>query len=48
MSLSGKTALITGGGSGIGPDIALALSRKGCRVAINGRNEAKLQKATGP
>src|SRR5438876_8937522 len=37
ISLKDKTALITGGGSGIGLGCALALAREGCRVAIAGR-----------
>src|SRR4029079_9559703 len=37
VSISGKTALVTGGGSGIGLGTALALAREGCRVAIAGR-----------
>src|SRR5205809_168919 len=37
ISLHGKTALVTGGGSGIGLGCALALAREGCRVAITGR-----------
>lgn len=45
MDLAGKTALITGGGSGIGLGIALGLAREGCRVAIAGRNESKLASA---
>ena len=35
MSLAGKTALVTGGGRGIGKAIALALARTGCDVAVN-------------
>lgn len=37
MRLQGKTALITGGGSGIGAACACALANEGCRVAICGR-----------
>lgn len=43
MQLSGKTALVTGGGSGIGQGVAFALALAGCRVAIAGRDEAKLK-----
>lgn len=45
MDLHGKNALVTGGGSGIGLGTAVALAREGCRVAISGRDAAKLQKA---
>lgn len=36
-------AWVTGGGSGIGRALALALSRAGWRVAVSGRDPAKLQ-----
>ena len=44
-SLSGKTALVTGGGSGIGLGTAVALAREGCRVAIAGRRAEVLKQA---
>ena len=34
MRLEGKTAIVTGGGRGIGEAIAMALAREGCSVAI--------------
>lgn len=37
------TILVTGASSGIGRGIAVACSRMGARVIINGRNERKLQ-----
>ena len=45
MRLSGKTALITGGATGIGQAIAIAFAKEGCRVAIAGRREDKLRLA---
>jgi len=44
-NLNAKTALVTGGGSGIGLGIAAALAAEGCRVAICGRDERKLRDA---
>ncbi|MBX3001762.1 MAG: enoyl-[acyl-carrier-protein] reductase FabL [Caldilineaceae bacterium] len=35
QTLSGKTAIITGSGRGIGRGIALALAQRGCQVTIN-------------
>jgi len=43
--LSGKSALVTGGGSGIGLAVARAFLLEGARVAIAGRDEKKLQDA---
>lgn len=45
MNLKNSTALITGGSSGIGYAIAKTLSGAGARVAITGRDEARLREA---
>lgn len=42
FDLSGKVAVITGGGGGLGLGMAEALSGLGCAVSIWGRNRAKL------
>lgn len=41
--LTGKTALITGGGGGVGAALALAFAEAGARVWISGRSEDRLQ-----
>jgi uncharacterized oxidoreductase len=46
MHTTNKTVLITGGGSGIGFEIARLLSQQGNQVIITGRTEEKLKKAT--
>lgn len=45
MRLAGKIALITGGGTGIGLDIAKKYVEEGAYVYITGRRENKLQEA---
>ena len=44
MELEGKTAIVTGGGRGIGAGIARVLAREGARVVVMGRHGAD----TGP
>lgn len=44
MSISGKKVLITGGGTGVGADMALAFAEKGANVFISGRTKASLDK----
>ncbi|MGE0566244.1 MAG: SDR family NAD(P)-dependent oxidoreductase [Pseudolabrys sp.] len=45
LGLAGKTALVTGGTSGIGLAIVERLAAEGCRLAICGRGRGKLDQA---
>jgi NAD(P)-dependent dehydrogenase (short-subunit alcohol dehydrogenase family) len=45
--LDGKSALVTGGASGIGRATALALAREGARVLVSDRQEAGTQETVG-
>lgn len=42
--MSGKIALVTGGGSGIGQSAALALAQEGYQVVITGRRQETLER----
>lgn len=44
MSVEGKTVLITGGGSGVGADMALHFAEAGARVVVAGRRAAALDR----
>lgn len=43
MQTRPQTAVVMGGTSGIGREVALELVRRGWRVAVCGRNEQRLQ-----
>jgi len=46
-SLEGRTALVTGGGTILGRAIALALSARGVRIVVTGRDEKALGETVG-
>lgn len=43
LGLKNKRALVTGSSRGLGYATALALAKEGCKVAINGQDEAKIK-----
>lgn len=47
FDLSGKVALITGGGSGLGLAMARGLADAGATVILNGRGREKLERSSG-
>jgi len=47
FSLDGRLALVTGGSSGIGEGIAVALAGAGARVVLLARDKARLEAAAG-
>ena len=44
FDLSGRVAIITGGGTGIGRDTALLLAERGADVVVSGRRAEPLEK----
>ena len=47
MNVAGKTALVTGAGSGIGRVIALRLAREGAAVVVNDIDETAGNQTVG-
>lgn len=47
FTLTGRTILVTGASSGIGRGVAIACSRMGATVILNGRNQMKLGETLG-
>jgi 3-oxoacyl-[acyl-carrier protein] reductase len=46
LGIKNKTALVFGAGSGLGQAMAIALAKEGVKVALAGRNMAKLEETS--
>ncbi|MFC4946951.1 SDR family NAD(P)-dependent oxidoreductase [Pseudonocardia sp. GCM10023141] len=47
MSLTGRTALVTGAGNGLGRAIAVEFAARGARVVLSGRNRSTVEAVAG-
>src|SRR6185436_14837560 len=45
LKIAGRVALVCGSSSGLGRAIAHTLAHEGCRVALNGRHDDRLEQA---
>ena len=45
LQIHGRVALVCGSSSGLGRAIAVALAKEGCRIALNGRDAKRLDRA---
>jgi short-subunit dehydrogenase len=47
-SLEGKVLIVTGASDGIGAQLAIALRKRGAKLVLNARNEARIRAAAAP
>ncbi len=48
ISLEGKVFIVTGASDGVGAKLAVLLRRRGAKLALNARNEARMRAAAAP